>query len=381
MELHLPTLIVTAVSLNLLVGVLMLIIFQSRRSQKSFLTWAIACFVFALGAIVASLRTSIDQQWLTIFVADLLIVLTPLLAIHGLRQYQVQGPVSLKLLTLVISYTALPLTLLYTAPNHAQVFTSVVCAAIFLFAAAYMLSIKNAPSLTKGILFFLFLVHALLMFGLAGTLFQNLSEANPMAVEPLLNLILITHLFLTTGTTMLFPVFAFAMTEKQLLELANFDDLTQLYNRRAFYERSSLLLAKNRVLRRPFVVLMIDVDHFKTINDRYGHTAGDACLQQLAYLLRYATRDQDIVARVGGEEFAIAIPDIDRNQAELLSYRLCEQVSQEIFEVNGERVPLTVSIGIIYSQSSRRELEELIEAADGALYEAKAQGRNGFAFA
>nr|WP_244993675.1 GGDEF domain-containing protein [Pseudidiomarina sediminum] len=171
------------------------------------------------------------------------------------------------------------------------------------------------------------------------------------------------------------------MTEKQLLELANFDELTQLYNRRAFYERSSVLLAKNRVLRRPFVVLMIDVDHFKTINDRYGHTAGDACLQQLAYLLRYATRDQDIVARVGGEEFAIAIPDIDRNQAELLSYRLCEQVSQEIFEVNGERVPLTVSIGIIYSQSSRRELEELIEAADGALYEAKAQGRNGFAFA
>ena len=97
-------------------------------------------------------------------------------------------------------------------------------------------------------------------------------------------------------------------------------------------------------------------------------------MQQLAYLLRYATREQDIVARLSGEEFAIAIADIDRNQAELLSYRLCEQVAQEIFEVNGERVPLTVSIGIIYSQSSRRELNELIEAADGALYEAKGHG-------
>ncbi|KFZ27893.1 hypothetical protein IDAT_11490 [Pseudidiomarina atlantica] len=380
MELHLPTLVVTAVGLNVLLGILMLVIYQVRRTQKSFLTWACACFVFALAAVAASLRVYIDQPWLTIFTADVLIVLSPLLALHGLRQYQQQAPVSLKLVALVISYTALPLVLLYHAPIHAQTFTSVVCASVYLFAAVYILTIRQAPALTKAVLFLLFLVHGGLMLGMAGMLFQNLSAAKIAMIEPILNLMLMTHLYLTTGTAMLFPVFAFSLSEQRLLELANFDDLTKMYNRRAFWERSSLLLAKNRLLRKPFAVLMIDVDYFKAINDRYGHAAGDACLKRIADIIREHLREQDVAARVGGEEFAVAMPNADHNQAELLGMQICQQVEQEKFEVAGQKIKLTVSIGIIYSSNSRRELAELLNAADTALYDAKASGRNRLVF-
>lgn len=379
---HLPTLIITTIALNVLLAGVMFIIYQVRRSQKGFLTWALACSVFAIAVMLTSMRAVVDDQpWLTVFLADLCIILAPLLALHGLRQYQIQGPVSLKLVALVMSYSALPLVYLYTSPLHAQTLTAVITAAIYLFAAAYMLTIKQAPALSRNVLFLLFLIHGALMLGMAGMLFQNLSGSQFSAVEPVLKLLLITHLLLTTGTVTLFPVFAFAMSERRLLEIVNFDELTQLFNRRAFFERGSILLAKNRVLRRPFCVLMLDLDHFKEINDRFGHAAGDACLQEVARIIRESVRDNDVAARIGGEEFAIALCDVDRNQAELLSYRLCKRISQQVFEHDEQQIALTVSIGGIFSISSRRELSDLLNAADSALYEAKANGRNQFKFA
>ncbi|WP_241970278.1 sensor domain-containing diguanylate cyclase [Pseudidiomarina aquimaris] len=379
---HLPTLIITTITLNVLLAGVMFIIYQVRRSQKSFLTWALACAVFAVAVMLTSMRAIVDDQpWLTVFMADLCIIFAPLLALHGLRQYQVQGPVSLKLVALVMSYSALPLVYLYTSPLHAQTLTAVITAAIYLFAAAYMLTIKQAPALSRNVLFLLFLLHGALMLGMAGMLFQNLGAKQLITVEPILKLILITHLLLTTGTVTLFPVFAFAMSERRLLEIVNFDELTQLYNRRAFFERGSMLLAKNRVLRRPFCVLMLDLDHFKEINDRFGHAAGDACLREVARIIHESVRDNDVAARIGGEEFALALSDVDRNQAELLSYRLCQRIAQQVFEHNDEKIELTVSIGGIFSISSRRELSDLLNAADSALYEAKAGGRNQFKFA
>ncbi|RUO63088.1 GGDEF domain-containing protein [Pseudidiomarina insulisalsae] len=379
---HLPTLIITIIALNLMLCGVMLIIYQVRRTQKSFLTWALSCVIFAMAIMFSSARILVeDQLWLTIFVANLAFIFAPLLALHGLRQYQVQGPVSLKLVALVMSYSALPLVYLYTSPLHAHTLTAVICAAIYLFAAAFMLTIRQAPALSRNVLFLLFLLHGALMLGMAGMLVENLGASQFITVQPILKLMLITHLLLTTGTVTLFPVFAFAMSERRLLELVNFDELTRLLNRRAFFERASMMLAKNRVLRRPFCVLVVDLDELKRINDRYGYEAGDACLKAVADVIRDTIRDQDVAARIGGEEFAVALSDADRNQVELLSYRLCQRVEQQAFSFQGEPIELTVSIGGIFSIASRRELNDLLNAADTALNQAKTSGRNQFKFA
>ncbi|MGQ4276853.1 GGDEF domain-containing protein [Pseudidiomarina sp. E22-M8] len=359
----------------------MLVIYEVRKTQKCFFTWGISCFIFGIAVGLAGMQTYFDQAWLTIFVADVLIILTPLLALHGLRQFQMQRPISFKLVALVLSYSALPLVLLYTAPIHAQTFTSVVCAAIYLYASIYILTIKQAPTLMRCMLFCLFLAHGALMLAQSGMLVQNLAAKSVVMLPSSFEWLLIGHLALTTGTATLFPLLAFAMSEKRLLEITNFDELTHMLNHRAFLERTGLLLAKNRIRRRSFCVLVIDLDHFSNINAHYGDAAGDECLRQISDIIQGHLRENDVAARIGGEEFAVALADVDRNQAELISYRLCERIGKATFNIEGETLKITASIGGIHSRSSRRELDDLLRAADEALYTAKSSGRNRFVLA
>ncbi|MDN7137185.1 GGDEF domain-containing protein [Pseudidiomarina sp. 1ASP75-14] len=381
MPFHLPTLIITVISLNLMLGGLMLVIYEVRKTQKCFFTWGISCFIFGIAVGLAGMQTYFDQAWLTIFVADVLIILTPLLLLHGLRQFQMQRPVSYKLVALVLSYSALPLVLLYTAPIHAQTFTAVVCAAIFLYAAIYILTIQQAPTLMRWMLFLLFLAHGALMLTQSGMLVQNLALKNVLMLPSSFEWLLIGHLALTTGTATLFPLLAFAMSEKRLLEVTNFDELTHMLNRRGFLERTGLLLAKNRIQRRPFCVLVVNLDQFKNINANYGDATGEECLRQVADIIQGHLREHDVAARIGGEKFAVALADVDRNQAELISYRLCDRIGKATLSIQGEILKLTASIGGIHSRSSRCELGDLLRTADEALYRAKSTGHNRFVLA
>ena len=125
--------------------------------------------------------------------------------------------------------------------------------------------------------------------------------------------------------------------------------------------------------------MMADIDRFKGINDRYGHVAGDEVIAEVARRLRDNLRDVDLVARIGGEEFLIAMPDTDRRLAVLAADRLRQTVAvAPVMRSGGEEIRVTVSIGIAMSGGAPPEepLEALLERADGALYTAKADGRN-----
>lgn len=356
----------------------MLVMYGVRKKQKCFFSWALSCFIFAVAAVLATMRAYVDQPWLTIFVADLFLILTPLMALHGLRQFQTQKSVSWKLVALVMSYSALPLVLLYTAPVHAQTFTSMACAAIFFFAAIYMLTIRQAPPPMRAFLFALFLGHGAIMLAQSGTLIQNLAVKDVTALVPLIEWLLLMHMSLTTITVFLLPVLAFSMSEKRILELVNMDQLTGLLNRQSFLERSGLLLGKSRVRRRSFCILLIDLDNFESIKERYGHESADHCLRDVAQIIRKHLRENDLPARIGSEAFAVALADLDRNQAELISYRLVEAVANETFIVGQDPIKLTASVGCIHSFASRRDLGELLKAAGKALLQAKSSGHNRF---
>jgi diguanylate cyclase (GGDEF)-like protein/PAS domain S-box-containing protein len=154
------------------------------------------------------------------------------------------------------------------------------------------------------------------------------------------------------------------------------DHLTGLANRRAFFEAAELELQRWRRFPRPLSVVMIDADHFKAVNDRHGHAAGDAVLRHLAAGLGATFRAMDVVARVGGEEFLVLLPGTSADGALAVARRLCTAIEAQAVEVDGTTVRYTVSAGVAAMDDGIDGLDALIQRADAALYAAKAAGRN-----
>lgn len=154
------------------------------------------------------------------------------------------------------------------------------------------------------------------------------------------------------------------------------DHLTGVANRRAFFEAADIELKRWRRAPRPLSLLTLDADHFKRINDTYGHPAGDAVLKNLGATLLQTVRDMDIVARIGGEEFAILLPSTGLEEAQVLAERIREKLSAQEVEVDNAIIRYTVSIGISTMQHDLTGMDKLLKLADNALYNAKRNGRN-----
>ncbi len=156
------------------------------------------------------------------------------------------------------------------------------------------------------------------------------------------------------------------------------DHLTGLYNRRHFTNRCREEIERSLRYQHPLSVLMIDIDHFKHFNDRYGHATGDRVLQAVAGVLRRALRTVDLCARLGGEEFAILLPDTPAPNAHLVAERVRETLSG--YRYTGLGLPpednVTISVGVATCPRDATSMEDVLELADKALYQAKSQGRD-----
>lgn len=168
----------------------------------------------------------------------------------------------------------------------------------------------------------------------------------------------------------------FAVTHKRLLRDALTDTLTQLPNRRHGLDFLASEWAFARANALPMACLLLDIDHFKRINDNHGHAAGDAILQQLADVLKRASRSEDLVFRYGGEEFAAVLPNADTQSAMRIAERIRTLVEKYDFRWQRMSIQVTLSIGVASLNSAEQDSEALIEAADAALYQAKNGGRN-----
>lgn len=158
--------------------------------------------------------------------------------------------------------------------------------------------------------------------------------------------------------------------------LASSDPLTGLMNRRAFRDRVGAEVSRAERMETDLSLLLLDIDHFKSINDTHGHATGDDCLREVGALLASATRDYDLCARWGGEEFVVALPQTSPAQALLVAERIRGQIEElDVSASNGQTVPLSVSIGVA-TRRAQEKLDDLVGRADVAMYEAKAGGRN-----
>ena len=165
--------------------------------------------------------------------------------------------------------------------------------------------------------------------------------------------------------------------ERELREQATTDGLTGIFNRRHFLARTEEEMQRIGRYGGKCTLLMVDIDHFKRVNDRLGHAAGDIILQQVAHLCRIATRTTDLLGRVGGEEFAILLLEAGGLEARLVAERMRQSIQNNHFKTEGSfPVSLQVSIGLAEYQGTKESLSELMIRADKALYRAKNEGRN-----
>ncbi|MDD5175566.1 MAG: diguanylate cyclase [Sterolibacterium sp.] len=165
--------------------------------------------------------------------------------------------------------------------------------------------------------------------------------------------------------------------EAELREMATTDFLTGLANRRHFIDKMIDELARLQRLDTPYAaVLMLDLDHFKHINDTHGHAVGDAMLRHFATLMRGELRRIDTVGRVGGEEFAIILPGASSDEAKIFAERLRQKVETTPLTQDGQVIPITVSIGIAVMKATDASADTPLTRADEALYRAKENGRN-----
>ncbi|UZP65958.1 sensor domain-containing diguanylate cyclase [Desulfovibrio mangrovi] len=174
----------------------------------------------------------------------------------------------------------------------------------------------------------------------------------------------------------LFDVTLHKQVEDQLREMATTDSLTGLANRRHFMQSAEHELHRANRYHRPISMLMVDADHFKKVNDTYGHDVGDIVLTALARDLRQSARRQDIVARLGGEEFALLLPETPHDKAMEMAERLRERIADNQISTGTENLSITVSIGVATYTGDGDSISRLIKRADDGLYEAKQSGRN-----
>jgi diguanylate cyclase (GGDEF)-like protein len=163
---------------------------------------------------------------------------------------------------------------------------------------------------------------------------------------------------------------------ERIQQIAITDDLTGVYNRRGLFEIGRLEIERTRRYNLPLSAIVMDIDHFKRVNDQYSHAVGDQVLRSFAGCLRKNTRELDVIGRIGGEEFVLLLPGSNHKSAHRTAGRLQDLIAENITETRLGDIRITVSQGVAEMDSSMDDLNDLIQAADRALYRAKETGRN-----
>jgi diguanylate cyclase (GGDEF)-like protein len=202
------------------------------------------------------------------------------------------------------------------------------------------------------------------------------SPGNHMFGSVWLTVLSFEALLFTISIAFILLAMAKERTELRHRTAAMVDPLTGIANRRSFLQDAAQLAKRYSANPRPTAVLLIDLDHFKSINDRFGHALGDRALEIFADAARQSMRSSDLLGRLGGEEFAAVLSDTSRDKAVAVAERIRESFAQLSQDVDGRPVCATVSIGLVHCQEAALDVPELLAQADQALYFAKEHGRN-----
>ena len=365
---------------TLLIDLLLLLVWRSLPPslQPTLRWWLAGVILLPMGFLLLAMRGLLPEA-LSVVVANTLLGLglsanaIALRAFHGVPERRARLYVTTGLITLVTLWFT------YAVPTlHWRIV--LVSALLAVLAGSSARAIFRVDGPRGGISTVTAMVFA---FGTGLLIFRGVHEL----LEPLP----LDSLFDNSATNVIcfglfgmLPVlstvgFLLMCTERSQLELeraARLDYLTGICNRRAMEDLAQRALAAARRHGTPLALMIIDVDHFKRINDQLGHQGGDGALVEAGRRIRVGLRSEDLVGRLGGEEFVVVMPNTDAQSAIAAGERIRTAFSSQVMAIQGQAVPVTVSVGIAVMQPEDQQFSQLLRRADHAMYAAKAAGRN-----
>jgi diguanylate cyclase (GGDEF)-like protein len=359
------------------IGLFLFGVFQKKYKGFTILASASGCY--GCGLFLLGFRDVLPDS-ITIVVANSLLVAGLALYFEGSRRFLDVGntihPVGIiaVLLNLGIFYYY---TFQIPSVNHRIIWINLIAACLSGFIVWEF--IRHVPAfgrVPRAMMVVVFSLYGLFqMYRAIWTLGESPIQSF-MSAGTVHSFAFLVIIMLITGSSFGYIWLVSKQLEFDLTELANEDQLTQILNRRGVETLARHEISKMSRTDAELSVIMIDIDHFKRLNDRFGHSVGDEVLKGFAKLIQQGLRPYDILGRVGGEEFLIILPHTTPEQALGLAERHRDSIEKHIFKIKKNKIQITASFGVANYSSKAKTLAKLMHLADQALYQSKQRGRN-----
>ena len=379
--LDIRTLALTNLLLGLFLGVGSLVFARIHPSFRGFQSLGFSYLLLSLGFILFGLREYISDFFSIILANALIISAFSLLIMGTLKFLKFErypfNKISIALICIMI-ILFIYFTYFEVNVNARVIVISCLIASLSIFAGYKVLTNKDKIILTFTRLLGFAFIYCAIVFSIRIYLtidepqLNNFMNAGTIHAFSLIALQLVVIMSSFTLT-----ISASQQLAHKLTIQATVDSLTNVYNRRAFDEFANKSVLRAQREKTPMSVILMDIDLFKKINDRYGHQIGDKVLKEFSLRLKNCLREYDILARYGGEEFSLLLPDTDSTTAMIIAEKLRDTIAQPVFCLENENnLKVTASFGVATFQGENINYQLLLTCADQALYNAKGSGRN-----
>jgi diguanylate cyclase (GGDEF)-like protein len=374
------TALILGAFLTLLIGIVLFIVRKhfAANLQPSLRWWIAATLLHPIGFMLIGLRDVISDWW-TAVLANVLVGGSFAAFAIALRTFNGSPQRRERLYVLVAAVAGFAVYYTYVDPNLALRFGTIsVIFAILLGSSARAIYRRGQPlnaitNITGG----LFAAGtAVMSYRAALYLFGFEPVASIFAVAPMQVLAYAMGGLLPAVSTIGFLLMCTEFSQLELTKAARLDYLTGICNRRAIEDLAGRSIAAARRHGMPLAMMIIDVDHFKRINDEYGHEGGDDALIETVRRIRDSLRTEDLVGRLGGEEFVAVMPSTDGQSALAAAERIRSSFSEAPMRIGGSDITITVSVGVAVLDAQDQQYSHLLRRADRAMYAAKTAGRN-----
>ena len=371
--------------INLVLATLMLVYWRTQKTYAGFSYMVLSTSLIALTFLLFTIRGRIPD-YISILGANLMVGLAMLFRLEGFRrfvgfeQFQYGDLIPVAVMLLTASY--------FTFVQNSEMIRAIILSVVVIYFIIKMLYtlLTSTNQTEKPLILVIVVIHTIYVLVMSGRalawlfigpemhLFAPTTSNVGFFIYSLMNNVALTIVYIMMNGQRLTNHLTVAQQALELL--ATKDSLTDLYNYRTLRELGQSELLRSRRMNHELALLMFDIDRFKHVNDTYGHAAGDKVLNLLGNQALRTCRSMDIVARMGGDEFVMLLPETSAENAVIVAGRLQRIVAQEACEWDGQQIKITLSIGLTALTPDDREFESLLRRADDALYEAKRTGRD-----